>query len=277
MAGAVAAEIDAESFRRRGYAFPVPALTRPETAYLREWLDAFEAHHAEAGRAATRTRLLRFKPHLLHPELDRVVRLPRILDAVGKVIGPDLLVWASAFFIKDAGDRAFVSWHQDSGTYGLDGDELVTAWIAIDDVDAANGAMRFLPGSHRAGPRAWRATADPANMLSLGETIDGVDEAAAVDVELPAGAMSLHQIHLLHSSPPNRSPRPRIGYAVRYMAPTMHPRAGPASALLVRGVDRCGHFEPEAPPDPADPAGTLARWTRAMALRESRVAAAAEA
>lgn len=277
MAAAAAVDVDAEAFRRLGFAFPVPALTGPETAALRAWLDAFEARDHGEGRAASRTRLLRFKPHLLHPALDCVARTPRILDAVASLLGPDLMVWASAFFIKDAGDPAFVSWHQDSGTYGLDGDDLVTAWIALDAVDAANGAMRFAPGSHREGARAWRATDDPANMLSLGETIDGVDEAAAVDVELQAGSMSLHQIHLLHSSPANRSARPRIGYAVRYMAPTMRPRSGPASALLVRGVDACGHFEPETPPDPGDPAATRARWTRAMTLREARVAASAEA
>jgi hypothetical protein len=114
-------------------------------------------------------------------------------------------------------------------------------------------------------------------MLSLGETIDGIDESAAVDVTLRAGEMSLHHVDLPHASPPNRSVRPRIGYAVRYMAPAMRPRDGIASALPVRGRDRSGNFEPEAPPDPGDPGATRARWERAMALREARTLAAAEA
>ena len=265
------------AFERDGYLFPVPALDAPALAALTNWFAEFERAHADLPAAQRRGALLRFKPHLLHPALDRVVRDERILDTVEDLLGPDLLVWASAFFVKDAGDPGFVSWHQDSGTYGLDGDSLVTAWIALGDVDAECGAMRFIPGSHRAGPRAWRATSDPANMLSLGETIDGVDEAAAVDVALPAGAMSLHHIDLLHSSPPNRSRRPRIGYAVRYMTPAMRPRGGLASALRVRGSDARGRFEAEVPPDPRDPEATRRRWERAMALRESRVLAAAEA
>jgi ectoine hydroxylase-related dioxygenase (phytanoyl-CoA dioxygenase family) len=266
-----------EIFRRDGFLFPVRALEASSVAELRAWFDGFERAHADLPPARRHGWLLRFKPHLLHPELDRVVRAPAILDAVEDLIGPDLLVWASAFFVKDPGDPSFVSWHQDSGTYGLDGDALVTAWIAVGDVDAANGAMRFLPGGHAGGPRAWRATADPANMLSLGETIDGIDEGAAVDVVLRAGEMSLHHVDLPHASPPNRSPRPRIGYAVRYMAPSMRPRDGVASALLVRGRDRLGNFELEAPPDAADAAGTTMRWERAMALREGRTLAAAEA
>ena len=269
-------EREVDAFRRDGFLFPLRALDAAGLAALRGWYEGFERAHAEAPPATRRARMLRFKPHLLHPELDRVVRHGAILDAVEDLIGPDILVWASAFFVKDAGEPGFVSWHQDSGTYGLEGDRLVTAWIALGDVDRDSGAMRFLPGGHRGGPRAWRATSDPANMLSLGETIDDIDETAAVDVALRAGEMSFHHIDLPHASPPNRSSRSRIGYAVRYMAPAMRPLGGVASALVVRGRDADGRFEPELPPDSRDPDATRARWRRAMALREGRVAEAAE-
>jgi hypothetical protein len=37
------------------------------------------------------------------------VRHPVILDAVEDVLGPDLLVWTTGVFIKEARDPAFVS------------------------------------------------------------------------------------------------------------------------------------------------------------------------
>jgi hypothetical protein len=268
MAGLSATQV--ERYRRDGYVFPVPALTRDETSELRDWLAAFEARHSAVPAKQRRETLLRFKPHLLHPVLHRVVSHPHILDAVESLIGPDILVWSSAFFIKDAHDPAFISWHQDSITYGLAGDDLVSAWIALVDVDPGNGAMKFLPGSHRVGPVEHRFIANAANMSSLGETIPTIDEKRAVGIGLSAGEMSLHNIHLMHASDPNDSGRPRLVYVVRYVPTSERVRQGRASALLVRGSDRFGHFEFETPPlDENDPA-TIAAHDRATRLRMAR-------
>ncbi|MBI3455587.1 MAG: phytanoyl-CoA dioxygenase family protein [Candidatus Rokubacteria bacterium] len=98
-----------------------------------------------------------------------------------------------------------------------------------------------------------------------------IDASKAVDVVLRAGEMSLHHLRTVHSSPPNRSDRRRLGYAIRYMAPVMQPAAGRASALLVRGRDRYGHFELEPRPvRDFDPAAVTA-YDRAMRLRTAAV------
>ena len=266
------------AYRRDGFLFPLLALAPEEVTAARDWLATFERRHAAVPAKERRETLLRFKPHLLHPELDRIVRHPRVLDAVTALIGPDILVWSSAFFIKDARDPAFVSWHQDSLTYGLDGDELLSAWIALTDVDAGIGAMRFAPGSHHAGLVRHRLVTDHRNMVSLGETIDGVDETATVRVELRAGEMSLHSIHLMHASNPNAL-RPAAD-RVRRCA-TCRRRCGREAARRARcwcaGGTAIGHFEPETPPLAADDPATIARHERALALRRARTFAAAEA
>jgi hypothetical protein len=46
--------------------------------------------------------------------MNELVRHPKILDAVESVIGPTILCWGSQFFMKQPGDRTFVSWHQDA-------------------------------------------------------------------------------------------------------------------------------------------------------------------
>jgi hypothetical protein len=265
----------AEAVRRfwaDGYVFPLPALSSAEAAETLGRLEAFSRRHGEASPRELVHRHLRFKPHLLVTWLDALVRRPTILDAVEALIGPDVLVWASAVFPKAPRDPSFVSWHQDSVTYGLEGDLLVTAWVALTDSGPDNAGMRVIPGSHRLGDLPHRDTDDPDNVLSRGETVAiDVDERRAVLVTLRAGEMSLHHLRTLHASPPNPSDRPRVGYAIRYMAPSMRPRGGPASALLVRGRDPHGHFELEPAPEADFSPAAAAAHARAMALREARV------
>jgi non-heme Fe2+,alpha-ketoglutarate-dependent halogenase len=259
-------------FRRDGVLFPVRALSADEAAEGRRRFEAYEARLAGTPRRERHHRAFRFKPHLLLAWLDALIRRPAILDAVADLIGPDILVWASAFFPKDAHDPGYVSWHQDSATYGLAGDDLVTAWVALTDCGVDNACMRVIPGSQALGDLPHADTFAEDNVLSRGETVAlAVDEARAVDVVLAAGEMSLHHLRTVHGSPPNRSDRRRIGYAIRYMAPSMRPASGPASALLVRGQDRSGHFELEAAPaGDFDPAAVVA-YERAMRLRTEAV------
>jgi hypothetical protein len=92
-----------------------------------------------------------------------------------------------------------------------------------------------------------------------------VDERQAVDLVLEPGEMSLHHIRIVHGSSPNRSADRRIGFAIRYMPPSIRQIAGRDSATLVRGVDRYGHFDPE--PYPKDDGGPGAADVHATVLK----------
>lgn len=260
------------SFADQGYIFPVRVLTGEQAAQATQRVEGLEQRHQAAGKEYVHKRLLRFKPHLLYPWLNEIIRTSRILDVVEDLIGPDILVWASAFFIKDAHDPGYVGWHQDSITYGLDGNDLVTAWVALTDAHLDNAAMKFLPSSHKLGPLRHIDTDDRNNVLSRHEVVDRrVDEAGAVNVILDAGEASFHHLDLLHSSPPNRSARRRIGYAIRYLPPSMRHKYGTATAMLVRGSDRHGHFELEPQPRSEDDPAARAAHERAMELRRKAV------
>jgi non-heme Fe2+,alpha-ketoglutarate-dependent halogenase len=234
----------AEQYRRDGFFFPIRVLSPAEAREYRARLEAVE--HEQGGPLGGE---LRHKSHLLFTWLDTLVRHPVILDAVEKLIGPDVLCWSSSFFIKEARDAAFVSWHQDATYWGLSEPEVVTAWVAFSESSIESGAMRMVPGTHREQV-AHRDTFAPDNLLSRGQEIMvDVDEAKAVDIVLHPGEMSLHHVRMFHGSPPNRSNDRRIGYAIRYIPTHIRQVAGERdSASLVRGVDRYGHFDPEQPP-----------------------------
>jgi len=193
---------------------------------------------------------LRHKSHLLSPFLADLVRHDLLLDAIEDVLGPDLLCWTSNFFIKEAANPAFVSWHQDSTYWGLSAPEVATAWVALTPSTLENGAMAVIPGSHKSDQIPHRDTFDRHNLLTRGQEVAvAVDETQAVPLILRPGEMSLHHVRLVHGSPPNPSPDRRIGFAIRYIPTHIRQLEGEDSASLVRGTDRFRHFAAEPRPD----------------------------
>ena len=233
-----------EQYNREGWYAPVSVLSPSEASAIRGKLEAFEA---EAGGLKGP---LRHKSHLLFTWLDELIRHPRILDAVEDVIGPNILCWGSSFFIKEPRNPGFVSWHQDSTYWGLDPADVITAWVAFSDSNAANGAMRVIPGTHKLDQVTHRDTFNADNLLSRGQEIEvDVDASQARMLDLRAGEMSLHHVRLIHGSDPNPSDTRRIGFAIRYIPTHVRQVAGTHdSATLVRGVDTEQNFALEQAP-----------------------------
>jgi non-haem Fe2+, alpha-ketoglutarate-dependent halogenase len=233
-----------DRYHRDGFLFPIPVLSSAEALALRRRVEAVEAAHGGELRGE-----LRQLPHLLFPWLTDLIRHPTILDTVEDILGPNLLVWATSFFTKDAGSPAFVSWHQDATYWGLSEPDVLTAWVAFTDATVENGAMRMIPGSH-GEQLGHRDTFAPENLLSRGQEIEvDVDEARGVDILLRAGEMSLHHVRMVHGSPANRSDDRRIGFAIRYIPTHVKQLTGEDDyAMLVRGVDEHHHFLPEHAP-----------------------------
>jgi len=231
-------------YNERGYFAPISVMSSVDAAAIRGQLEAYEAEHGVLRGE------MRHKSHLLFTWLDALIRHPAILDAVEDVIGPDILCWGSSFFIKEARNPAFVSWHQDSTYWGLEPADIITAWVALSDSTAANGAMRVIPGTHKMEQVAHRDTFAPENLLSRGQEIAvDVDGRDAAMLELRAGQMSLHHVRLIHGSDPNPSDQRRIGFAVRYIPTYVRQSVGGTDhATLVRGTDRFNNFAPEQPP-----------------------------
>jgi hypothetical protein len=253
MARLTAAQRD--RYRAEGFVAPLAALPADEVARCRARLGEL------VGAASPRlTAKLRYKPHLYLTWVSELVHHPAIVGAVQDVLGPDLLAWRVTFFIKAAGSPAHVAWHQDSVYWRLDPPDVATAWIALTDSTRENGCLRVVAGSHRAEvPHAVRL--DRANMLLHGQTAAvEVPAARVTDLALRAGEMSLHHVGILHGSLPNRSAGLRAGLAIRYVAPHVQ-GSGKASATLVAGVDRYGHYEHEPVPRFDDDPVTV-RWHR---------------
>ena len=202
-----------EQYREEGCVLPIRIMSETAAIELRGRLEAFEQRTGGPLQGD-----MRHKSHLLYTWLAELVRRSSILDTVEDLYGPDLLCWTTNFFIKEAADPAFVSWHQDSTYWGLSTQDVVTAWVAFTE---ANGAMEYIPGSHKLDQIPHRDTFARHNLLTRGqEVMVEVDRSQRRIITLRPGEMSLHHVRLVHGSPPNPSNDRRIGFAIRYI-PTM--------------------------------------------------------
>ncbi len=161
----------------------------------------------------------------------------RILDHVADLIGPDILCWATAILSKKPHDPKAVPWHQDASFWSLSPARTVTVWLAIDDADEANSAMRFIPATHNQGAMEVQQTGgeavfhkETANAETLGKPFANT---------LTAGQISLHADMLVHGSQANTSDRRRCGFTLRYCPPevqiTDEAWARGVEAILCRG------------------------------------------
>ena len=244
-----------DSYRHNGFLFPIPALTPEEVA---AGLDRFERELGSPDVEAD----IKWRSHAYahSPWFNTLIRHSRILDAVEDVIGPNILVWTSTFFIKEPHSPTFAAWHQDGTYFGLDPHEQVCAWIALTDASQEAGCMEQL--SSRGAPRQLHhAPLGLANSINrAGQTImEEFDESSPVAMALPAGSFSLHHDFAVHRSAPNNASHRRVGIGLNYI-PTHVRVNGPVRprAMLVRGNDAYGHFDLIEPPSAERDAAALA-------------------
>ncbi|MEL6999830.1 MAG: phytanoyl-CoA dioxygenase family protein [Pseudomonadota bacterium] len=229
-----------EAYQRDGYVFPIRVMDEDTATRHRFNLERAEAI---ASNVPGGDGYFREYSNISLGFVGEIARSPAVTDPVAEILGEDLLVMSSSFFIKEANSPAYVSWHQDLHYWGLDGDDEVTAWIALSPATRESGAMRFVPGSHTEIV-AHADTFHADNLLTRGQEVAvEVDEEDAVAVELAPGEMSLHHGRLFHASDPNRTDDRRIGLAIRYIPTRMGQAVGGICATLVRGEDRFGNFD----------------------------------
>ncbi len=161
---------------------------------------------------------------------------PTLLDYVEDIVGPNIICWLTHYFCKMPREPRTVPWHQDAAYWPLSHSGVVTAWLAIDDVDIENACMEVIPGTHRLGHLPWKQTDQRAAIHQ--EVMDAEQYGRPVPIELKAGEMSLHADMLVHGSKANHSSRRRAGLTMRYCSPEITPLVEEwgHGAILCRGL-----------------------------------------
>ena len=244
-------------FERDGVVYPIPVFSpQRSSAYLASFSQLEELLQRPIKRMGN--------PALHFSWAYRLATEPAVLDAVGEILGSDLLIAGTLIFCKYPHDPAFVAWHQDTFYSNLHLTPSLSAWIALLDSTPENGCMRVVPGSHLQGTLPHQETSSSDNLLKRGEEIQvEVDEAQAMDVVLKAGEMSLHHNSIIHGSRSNRSDTKRIGFIVRFVTPDYD--LGPQRTPFLRAKGTfagCEHLKIAEGPADSDIRAALEAWER---------------
>jgi hypothetical protein len=236
-------------FERDGYTIAREVLNQAEITRVRENLDRLlekKCGQNPDGSAVRPERL--WENHVEDPFWLDLCCHPRVLDSVESMLGPDLILLMSGLFVKPPRDGMPVDWHQDN-TYWrtVRGTDIVTAWLAIEDVDRENGCMSVIPSTHCGHESLHTEATGERSVLNKKVVVTPELERNAIAIEMKAGDLSIHDSFILHSSAANTSNRRRAGYTMRYANPntvTVDVEKHWVPIFLVRGG--CGPYIPGA-------------------------------
>ncbi|WP_299406064.1 phytanoyl-CoA dioxygenase family protein [uncultured Roseobacter sp.] len=240
-----------KSYWKDGYLFPIRIMPGEDAQKLRAELEEIEDHWQDADLPLPLNTYKRVNAHCVMPMAYRIGADPRILDVVEGILGPDIMIYAVEFFIKEPNTRHKVSMHQDLTYWGLGAvDGLVTAWLSLSPATPASGCMDFVKGSHKNPILPHEDTFAEDNLLSRGQEIKvDVADADKVPIEIHPGQISLHHGLTIHGSGPNTTDDRRIAAVIRYCTPDVKQLIGDIDyAMVARGEDAAGNFTHFDPP-----------------------------
>lgn len=234
-----------------GFLFPIRVMDRNKAQSYRERLEQLETDWLDNGLTLPLNTYKRINSHVVMTMAAEIASEPTILDVVGSLIGPNIMVYSAEFFVKEPKTTHVVTMHQDLTYWGFGAtDNLVTAWLALSDVNRASGCMDFVAGSHKNEILPHLDSDNENNLLSRGQEVQvNVAEDDKTAIELQPGQISLHHGLTIHGSGPNVSDDRRIGFVIRYARPEISQKVGERDyGMLVRGTNQCGNLINVAPP-----------------------------
>jgi len=218
-----------QSFRENGFLNYGRVLTDEQLEALRESLGRVLSGQSDASPEAMRnigggtdsvvTQVVNmweaepaFREHLYNSA---------IVPMAAQLMGTDTVrVWHDQMQLKPAHIGGPTIWHQDHPYWPvIQPADLVSAWVALEDATAENGAMSMVRRSHLWGQYDggtvginpdYSPAYDPA-FVPEGETVE------VVSCEVPAGGVVFHHCRTWHGAPANHSGNPRPAIAVHYM------------------------------------------------------------
>ncbi|MYW63126.1 phytanoyl-CoA dioxygenase family protein [Streptomyces sp. SID8379] len=131
----------------------------------------------------------------------RLILDPRVLEVVTALIGPAHAA-QSMFYFKPPTARG-QAMHQDNFFLRAHPETCLAAWIAVDGCDAANGALRVVPGSHTMEV-VCPETADRSESFTDG-LVRPPEGLPVVQTEMRPGDVLFFHGSTVHGSLPNRT------------------------------------------------------------------------
>jgi len=215
----VVSDAQLAEYNEKGFIVVEAIYSEDDIARMREALDGLiesarglTEHTSVIDLEPTHTpekpRVRRIKePFKNHPVFNEMAHHPSLIQALIRLIGPDLRLHGSKINLKAATFGSPVEWHQDWAFYPHTNDDVLAVGVMLDDMTEENGPLMLISGSHR-GPTfdhhqdgRFIGAMDPENCA--------IDFGTAESVTGKAGDCSFHHVRAVHGSGENTSGKDR--------------------------------------------------------------------
>ncbi len=203
-------------FEVEGYVFLPEVFSAAEVAVLTAELPGIFAQEREEVWREKDGKAVRtaFGVQNYNEAFGRLGRHPRLIEPVMQILDGQVYMHQFKINGKEAFDGDVWQWHQDYGTWSRDDlmpeGRAMNIAVFLDEVTAFNGALMFLPKSHRQGVieagHDVLTTSYPLWTLDKAAVTRLAEEGGIVAPIGPAGSMILFHGNLVHASPGNISP-----------------------------------------------------------------------
>jgi phytanoyl-CoA hydroxylase len=123
---------------------------------------------------------------------------------------------------------SLTAWHRDIRYWSFEREDLVSVWLALGEEQIDNGALWFVPGSHRMEFDADRF--DPAKFFRTDRADNAEVIRAADSPRLAPGDAVFFHCNTLHSAGKNRSNTVKFSLVYTYHGRSNSPKAGTRSS-----------------------------------------------
>lgn len=205
-----------DAYERDGYAFFPELFSPDEVRALTERVPGIFAMDRpevirEKGSGVVRSA---FAAQRYDDAFARLARHPHLIGPAVQILGGDVYMHQFKINAKVAFDGEQWQWHQDYGTW-LNDDEMpapraMNVALFLDDVTEFNGALMFVPRSHKVGAldagHDLQTTSYPLWTIDHPTIARLVAEGGLIAPKGKAGSVMFFHCNIVHASPGNLSP-----------------------------------------------------------------------
>jgi len=201
-----------QAYDRDGFVIVRQFLPADEFALLNRELDRYigqvvptlpdkHAFYEEKSRPQTLKQLQHMEVDSFFQEYAGDARWARLASLL---VGEEANCKSTEWFNKPAGTTHPTPAHQDNFYFNYAPPNVLTMWLALDDVDEENGCLRYVPGSHLEGRRPHSRS----NVLGFSQGISDYSPADLAREQLmilQPNDLIVHHGWTIHRAEPNRS------------------------------------------------------------------------
>ena len=138
----------------------------------------------------------------------QLAKSDKVVGLAETLLGGKVELQNMQYFNKVPGIGKATPAHQDGYYFMIKPQEAVTMWLSLGDADASNGAVCYVPGSHKRGIRPHGRTSTLGFSQGISDWSED-DDAAELQMEAGAGDILVHHSTMIHRANNNGSDRDR--------------------------------------------------------------------